>query len=222
MRSSATTSCDLTHGTRCGPARAAPSRWLTRGRSGSGPPMRTPSSRRGRGGSTRCSRAAVPARSPPTAIGGATLECWLKRVAPDRELVVGDYAPATIERLRPIFTEAECVVHDLLGRSPARRRSAPVPPDRHGVRQPPLAGGLRALPGGVDRVRRGRAGRSPRRSCGGAQGPPGGVFAGRLGAYPRGDRGALAARRTSPCLSTWATSRRGSSNPGDAILSRDE
>ena len=45
--------------------------------------------------------------------GGATIECWLKRVAPDREIVVTDYAPATIERLRPIFAEAECVVHDL-------------------------------------------------------------------------------------------------------------
>lgn len=46
-------------------------------------------------------------------VGGATLECWLKRIAPDRELVITDYAPATIERLRPIFREAECVVHDL-------------------------------------------------------------------------------------------------------------
>lgn len=45
--------------------------------------------------------------------GGATLECWLKRVSPDRDLVVTDYAPATVERLRPIFREAECVVHDL-------------------------------------------------------------------------------------------------------------
>ena len=46
-------------------------------------------------------------------VGGATLECWLKRVAPDRELVVTDYAPATIERLQPIFSEARCVVHNL-------------------------------------------------------------------------------------------------------------
>jgi hypothetical protein len=51
-------------------------------------------------------------------VGGATLECWLSRHAPDRELVVGDYAPATIERLRPIFTEAECVVHDLAADPP--------------------------------------------------------------------------------------------------------
>jgi hypothetical protein len=45
--------------------------------------------------------------------GGATLECWLKRFAPERDFAVTDYAPATIERLRPIFPEAECVVHDL-------------------------------------------------------------------------------------------------------------
>lgn len=46
-------------------------------------------------------------------VGGATLECWLKRIAPDRELVVTDYAPATIERLGRVFPEAESVVHDL-------------------------------------------------------------------------------------------------------------
>jgi hypothetical protein len=51
-------------------------------------------------------------------VGGATLECWLKRVNPERELVVTDYAPATVERLRPIFTEAECVVHDLAADPP--------------------------------------------------------------------------------------------------------
>ena len=45
--------------------------------------------------------------------GGATLERWLKRTAPDRDLAVTDYAPATVERLRLIFVEAECVVHDL-------------------------------------------------------------------------------------------------------------
>jgi hypothetical protein len=51
-------------------------------------------------------------------VGGATLECWLKRVAPERQLAVSDYAPTTIERLRPIFTEAECVVHDLAADPP--------------------------------------------------------------------------------------------------------
>ena len=50
--------------------------------------------------------------------GGATLECWLKRVAPQRDLVVTDYAQATVERLEPIFAEAECVVHDLSADGP--------------------------------------------------------------------------------------------------------
>jgi hypothetical protein len=51
-------------------------------------------------------------------VGGATLECWLKRVAPERELVVTDYAEATVQRLSGIFTEAGCVRHDLLEDSP--------------------------------------------------------------------------------------------------------
>jgi hypothetical protein len=46
-------------------------------------------------------------------VGGATLECWLKRVSPERELVVTDYAQATVDRLAGIFTEAECMRHDL-------------------------------------------------------------------------------------------------------------
>jgi hypothetical protein len=50
--------------------------------------------------------------------GGATLECWLNRVAPQRDLVVTDYAHATVERLTPIFAEAECVVHDLSADGP--------------------------------------------------------------------------------------------------------
>jgi hypothetical protein len=47
-------------------------------------------------------------------VGGATLECWLKRLAPGRDLVVTDYAQATVDRLAGIFTEADCVRHDLL------------------------------------------------------------------------------------------------------------
>jgi hypothetical protein len=50
--------------------------------------------------------------------GGATLECWLSRVAPGRKLAVTDYAQATVERLGAIFTEAECVQHDLLDDAP--------------------------------------------------------------------------------------------------------
>jgi hypothetical protein len=51
-------------------------------------------------------------------VGGATLECWLKRQAPGRDLVVTDYAQATVDRLAGIFTEAECVRHDLLENPP--------------------------------------------------------------------------------------------------------
>jgi hypothetical protein len=47
-------------------------------------------------------------------VGGATLECWLKRLAPGRDLIVTDYAQATVDRLAGIFTEAECVRHDLV------------------------------------------------------------------------------------------------------------
>jgi hypothetical protein len=50
--------------------------------------------------------------------GGATLECWLKRVSPARELLVTDYAQATVDRLAGIFTEAECVRHDLFEDAP--------------------------------------------------------------------------------------------------------
>jgi hypothetical protein len=51
-------------------------------------------------------------------VGGATLEWWLKRLAPDRDLVVTDYAAATVERLAGIFTEAECLRHDLFADAP--------------------------------------------------------------------------------------------------------
>jgi hypothetical protein len=46
--------------------------------------------------------------------GGATLECWLKRIAPGRDLTVTEYAPATLERLRSVFPEADVRRHDLL------------------------------------------------------------------------------------------------------------
>jgi hypothetical protein len=51
-------------------------------------------------------------------VGGASLECWLKRLRPDRRLLIGEYAPATVERLRAIFTEAEVQQHDLLADPP--------------------------------------------------------------------------------------------------------
>jgi hypothetical protein len=57
-------------------------------------------------------------------VGGAPLECWLKRLAPERELIVTEYAPATIERLRSVFPEADVRAHDLLA-------DAPVDADLH-------------------------------------------------------------------------------------------
>jgi hypothetical protein len=51
-------------------------------------------------------------------VGGAPLECWLKRLAPDRELIVTEYAPATVERLRSVFPEADVRAHDLFADPP--------------------------------------------------------------------------------------------------------
>jgi hypothetical protein len=51
-------------------------------------------------------------------VGGASLECWLNRLAPERELVLTEYAPATIERLRSVFPEAEVRAHDLFADPP--------------------------------------------------------------------------------------------------------
>jgi hypothetical protein len=57
-------------------------------------------------------------------VGGAPLECWLKRQAPQRELIVTEYAPATVERLRSVFPEADVRQHDLFA-------DAPVDADLH-------------------------------------------------------------------------------------------
>jgi hypothetical protein len=46
--------------------------------------------------------------------GGAIPELWLLRLDPDRRLVVTDYAPETVERLRALLPEAEVAQHDLL------------------------------------------------------------------------------------------------------------
>jgi hypothetical protein len=50
--------------------------------------------------------------------GAASLELLLHRRRPDRELVLTDYAPATVERLRSVFPEVETVRHDLLADGP--------------------------------------------------------------------------------------------------------
>jgi hypothetical protein len=51
-------------------------------------------------------------------VGGAVLEYWLQRLRPERRLVLGEYAPATVARLRDVFPEVEIEQHDLLTDSP--------------------------------------------------------------------------------------------------------
>jgi hypothetical protein len=51
-------------------------------------------------------------------VGAALLELWLLRLAPERRLVVTDYAPTTVERLRMLLPEAAPVRHDLLSEPP--------------------------------------------------------------------------------------------------------
>jgi hypothetical protein len=46
--------------------------------------------------------------------GAAVLELWLKRAAPDIELILTDYAEGTVARVAAIFPEAQVVRHDLL------------------------------------------------------------------------------------------------------------
>ena len=57
-------------------------------------------------------------------VGAALLELWLERLAPDIELVLTDYAPATVERLAALFPEGRVQQHDLL-------RDAPIDADMH-------------------------------------------------------------------------------------------
>jgi hypothetical protein len=53
-------------------------------------------------------------------VGGATLETSLRALAPHRPLVLGEYAPRTVERLRALFPEPEVTIHlhDLLADPP--------------------------------------------------------------------------------------------------------
>lgn len=57
-------------------------------------------------------------------VGGASLEWWLHRLRPDRELIVTDYGEATVERLAELFPEANVCYHDL-------RRDQPLTADLH-------------------------------------------------------------------------------------------
>jgi hypothetical protein len=51
-------------------------------------------------------------------VGGAVLEAWLQRLEPDRRLLLTDFAPETVERLRALFPRDEVVRHDLLADPP--------------------------------------------------------------------------------------------------------
>lgn len=51
-------------------------------------------------------------------VGGGLPELWLLRINPGRELVVTDFAPETVNRLRGILPEAEVHKHDLLNEAP--------------------------------------------------------------------------------------------------------
>ncbi len=46
-------------------------------------------------------------------VGSGILECWLARLTPDREMVMTEYAPQTLERLSLLFAGREVVRHDL-------------------------------------------------------------------------------------------------------------
>jgi hypothetical protein len=50
--------------------------------------------------------------------GAALLELWMKRLAPEIELILTDYAEGTVERVGAIFPEADVVRHDLLADPP--------------------------------------------------------------------------------------------------------
>src|SRR5213078_3904021 len=57
-------------------------------------------------------------------VGGGPLELWLQRLRPERRLLLTDYAPQTVERLRRLFPEADVRVHDLA-------RDPPLEADGH-------------------------------------------------------------------------------------------
>lgn len=51
-------------------------------------------------------------------VGGGVVEAWLLRVRPGRRLLLTDYAPGTVERLRELLPETEVTQHDLLSDPP--------------------------------------------------------------------------------------------------------
>ena len=149
---------------------------------------------RGAGAAARraCSRAAGRARSPPTASAAPRSSAGSSASRRERELVVTDYAPATVERLRPIFTEAECVVHDLSA-------DPPLEADLHLFHRIDTEFDNRRwqevferFARRADRVRGGRAGRSPRR-----------LRRGRARAAGRAPRGPAGCARAAAIEALW-------------------
>jgi hypothetical protein len=51
-------------------------------------------------------------------VGGGVLEWWLERLCPERRLLLTEYAPETVERLRQLFPGAEIHRHNLLSDPP--------------------------------------------------------------------------------------------------------
>jgi hypothetical protein len=57
-------------------------------------------------------------------VGGGLAEAWLRRLRPERRLLLTDYAPETVERLRELFPNVDVRRHDLL-------RDPPLAADAH-------------------------------------------------------------------------------------------
>ena len=57
-------------------------------------------------------------------VGSGQLEIWLQRLRPERRLLLTDYAPQTVDRLRRLFPEADVRMHDL-------SRDPPLEADAH-------------------------------------------------------------------------------------------
>jgi hypothetical protein len=47
-------------------------------------------------------------------VGGAILEWWLLHISPERRVILAEYAPKTVERLRELLPEIDVRRHDLL------------------------------------------------------------------------------------------------------------
>lgn len=57
-------------------------------------------------------------------VGAGVLEWWLLRIRPERRLLLGEYAPKTLERLAQLFPGVDIRRHDLL-------EDVPLPADAH-------------------------------------------------------------------------------------------